>query len=103
MLVKETAKQMKRLTEFVRRRRKFLLTLGALPLLAVLLLAAVMICSAGPYRPVEPLPHGIIDMHCHVAGIGKGSDCFVSPRLRDSWKFRVYLRSFGVSKKELLQ
>ncbi len=91
---------MKRFIGFVRRRRKVVLAIALLPLL---LLAAVMICSAGPYRPVEPLPPGIIDMHCHVAGIGKGSDCFVSPRLRDSWRFGIYLRSFGVSRKELLE
>lgn len=57
---------------------------------------------ARPYRPVEPIPSNIIDMHCHVAGIGAGgSGCFVSPRLRDNWRFNIYLRSFGVSKKEM--
>lgn len=40
-------------------------------------------------------------MHCHIAGIGVGSGCFVSPRLRNNWRFNVYLRSFGVSRKEL--
>ena len=41
-------------------------------------------------------------MHCHVAGIGAGgSGCFVSAELRKSWKFGIYLRSFGVSEKEL--
>ena len=55
-----------------------------------------------PYRPVEPLPPGILDMHCHVAGIGAGgSGCFVSPKLRDSWKFGIYLRAFGVSRNEM--
>ena len=57
---------------------------------------------AGPYRPVEPLPRGIIDMHCHVAGLGAGgSGCFVSRELRDNWRFGIYLRSFGVSRREL--
>lgn len=51
-----------------------------------------------PYRSVEPLPGGIVDMHCHVAGIGAdGSGCFVSRELRKSWKFAIYLRSFGVT------
>jgi hypothetical protein len=55
-----------------------------------------------PYRPVEPLPAGIIDMHCHIAGIGAGgSGCYVSPKLRDNWRFGVYLKSFGVTRKEL--
>ncbi|MBU2573640.1 MAG: amidohydrolase family protein [Elusimicrobia bacterium] len=58
----------------------------------------------GPYRPVEPLPPGLIDMHCHVAGLGGGgSGCFVSAELRDNWRFGLYLRSFGVSRKELLE
>ena len=41
-------------------------------------------------------------MHCHVAGIGAGnSGCYVSERLRKSWKLGFYLRSFGVSRKEV--
>lgn len=44
----------------------------------------------------------IIDIHCHAAGIGAGgSGCQVSPRLRCSWKFKIYLRAFGVSEAEL--
>jgi predicted TIM-barrel fold metal-dependent hydrolase len=55
-----------------------------------------------PYRPIEPIPPGIVDMHCHVAGIGAGdSGCFVSPKLRDNWRFGIYLSAFGVTKKEL--
>ncbi len=43
-------------------------------------------------------------MHCHVAGIGAGgSGCFVSPRLRHNFRFKIYLHSFGVSEKELSQ
>lgn len=56
---------------------------------------------ARPYRPVQPIPPAIVDMHCHIAGIGAGSGCFVSPRLRNNWRFSIYLRSFGVSRKEL--
>jgi predicted TIM-barrel fold metal-dependent hydrolase len=42
-------------------------------------------------------------MHCHIAGIGAGdSGCFVSPRLRNNWRFGIYLRSFGITKKEML-
>lgn len=44
----------------------------------------------------------IIDIHCHTAGIGAGgSGCFVSERLRRSWKYRIYLKAFGVTEKEL--
>ncbi len=68
---------------------------------------ALLACAfgfAGPYRPIEPLPKGIVDMHCHVAGIGAGgSGCFVSPKLRHSWRFSIYLRSFGVSQRELTE
>jgi hypothetical protein len=59
---------------------------------------------ARPYRPVEPIPDGIVDMHCHIAGIGAGgSGCFVSKKLRNNWRFNIYLRSFGVSKKEMME
>lgn len=76
---------------------------SALLLAVILNLLAFDIPSfAGPYRPIEPLPLNIVDMHCHVAGIGAGnSGCFVSPRLRDSWRFKIYLRAFGVSQNEL--
>jgi predicted TIM-barrel fold metal-dependent hydrolase len=70
-------------------------------------LAVVFACTglpARPFRPVEPIPAGIVDMHCHIAGIGAGgSGCFVSPRLRHNWRFKIYLRSFGVSQQELLK
>lgn len=46
----------------------------------------------------------VLDMHCHVAGIGAGgSGAFISERLRRSWKYQVYLRAFGVSEKALRQ
>lgn len=46
----------------------------------------------------------VIDMHCHTAGIGAGgSGCFVSPALRKSWKYRIYLKAFGVTEKEILK
>jgi uncharacterized protein len=58
----------------------------------------------GPYRPVQPLPPDILDMHCHLAGIGAGgSGCFVSPKLRQSWRFSTYLKSFGVTQRELIE
>ena len=61
--------------------------------------------SCGPYRPVEPLPEeGIVDMHCHVNGIGAGgSGCFISDEFRNDWRFAFYLWSFGVSEQELLE
>jgi uncharacterized protein len=58
-----------------------------------------------PSLPLEPvLPGPILDLHCHVAGLGVGgSGCFVSERLRRSWKLGFYFRSFGVSRRELAQ
>ena len=59
--------------------------------------------AARPFRPVEPIPAGIVDMHCHIAGIGAGgSGCWVSPRMLNNWRFNIYLRSFGVTKKEVM-
>lgn len=72
---------------------------------AVMILLACVGCAClppRPYRPVEPIPVGIVDMHCHIAGIGAGgSGCFVSPKLRDNWRFNIYLRAFGVTRKEV--
>lgn len=79
----------------VRRRRKLLLA----GFLAVVLTWTLL--PARPYRPLQPIPPGILDMHCHIAGLGIGSCCFVSPKLRNNWRFKVYLRSFGVSQKEI--
>lgn len=46
----------------------------------------------------------VLDMHCHVAGIGAGnSGAFLSQKMRNNWKYRVYLKAFGVSEKELQQ
>jgi uncharacterized protein len=53
--------------------------------------------------PVQPLPStGLLDMHCHTAGIGAGgSGCFVSSAMERSFKFRLYLQSFGTTRAEL--
>jgi hypothetical protein len=73
-----------------------------LPAAILVLCVVVLLFSIGPYRPVEPLPPDIVDMHCHIAGIGAGnSGCFISPELRKSWRFRIYLRSFAVSESAL--
>jgi uncharacterized protein len=76
-------------------------------ILFVVVMAVVFtwVCiPARPFRPVEPIPAGIVDMHCHIAGIGAGgSGCFVSPRLRNNWRFKTYLRSFGVSQQDILE
>jgi uncharacterized protein len=78
------------------RRRKITLT-------TIIALVCIWTClPAAPFRPVEPIPPNIVDMHCHIAGIGAGgSGCFVSPKMRDNWRFKVYLHSFGVTRQEV--
>jgi uncharacterized protein len=81
------------------RRRWWMLLVAAL-----LFPAFYAFVFGGPYQPVQPLPPDILDMHCHLAGIGAGgSGCFVSPKLRQSWRFSTYLKSFGVTQKELAE
>jgi predicted TIM-barrel fold metal-dependent hydrolase len=44
----------------------------------------------------------VIDIHCHAAGIGAGnSGCRISAKMSRSWKFRYYLKAFGVTAEEL--
>lgn len=71
--------------------------------LAAAALMARWILFAGPYQPREATPNdGIIDLHCHTAGIGGGdSGCFISRRMRDSYKFDIYLKAFGTDRAEL--
>jgi predicted TIM-barrel fold metal-dependent hydrolase len=78
--------------------------LVAIVLLIILLVGAWMLCGfSRPYLPPEPLPEArILDLHCHTAGIGAGgSGCFVSEELRKSYKFRLYLKAFGVTEDDL--
>ena len=65
----------------------------------LLLLALREVFFSGPYLPLAK-PHDglILDMHCHVAGIGAGgSGCFVSKELRNNFRFNIYLKAFGVT------
>lgn len=46
----------------------------------------------------------IVDAHVHTAGIGAGkSGCFISKELREGYKFKWYLRAFGVTEQELVE
>jgi predicted TIM-barrel fold metal-dependent hydrolase/organic radical activating enzyme len=67
------------------------------------LISACAVFFQGPYVPTEPLPQAkLIDLHCHTAGIGAGgSGCFVSKAMRDSYKFEIYLKAFGVTRAEV--
>lgn len=56
------------------------------------------------HRPrLDTLPAGKwLDMHVHVAGIGAGgSGCFVHRKIRESFKFGIYLQAFDVREREL--
>jgi len=56
----------------------------------------------GPYRAREPMPEpGILDVHIHTAGLGVGSDCFISKRLKESFKFGIYMSSYSTSEEEI--
>lgn len=45
---------------------------------------------------------GYVDLHVHTAGIGAGgSGAFINDQMRDNFRFRFYLRAFGVTEDEL--
>lgn len=74
----------------------------------VLALLGVALAGSGAYWLVPQAvltsrgDGGYVDMHVHVGCIGTGgSGCYVSPRLRNSYKFGFYLDAFGVSEAEL--
>lgn len=43
----------------------------------------------------------VLDMHVHVAGIGVGSGCRISPKLLNNWRYALYLRAFCTSREEI--
>ena len=78
--------------------------LGVAVIVILALLAGLRwLLFEGPILPPEDLPSGaIIDVHTHVAGLGlHGSGCAVSPHLKDSYKFSIYLRAFSTDREEL--
>lgn len=74
----------------------------ALALAAALPLAYRALHCGPMTAKASPPPTGLLDMHCHTAGIGHcGSGAWVSDELRNSWKFPLYLRSFETTLAEL--
>ena len=70
----------------------------------VVLLVLRSVFFKGAYSQASQPPNGILDMHCHTAGFGAGgSGARVSKALRESWKFKLYLKIFGTSEEEVSQ
>ena len=69
----------------------------------VLLLILRELFFSGSYLVVEKsYERPIFDMHCHTAGVGAGgSGCFVSKELKNNFRFKVYLKAFGVTLPEV--
>jgi uncharacterized protein len=69
----------------------------------LLLFVFATMCFAQQASPVDkPEQAQIIDMHCHAAGGGfGGSGCFISKSMRESFKFKTYLKGFGVTLEDL--
>ena len=76
----------------------------ALFILIILALALREYFYVGPVLQPQPLPSSpIIDMHVHIAGLGYGSDSFVSKEMKQGFKFDYYLNAFGVTTEEIQQ
>lgn len=68
------------------------------------LLSDLCFAAGHPKLPEGEDPMKIVDLHVHVAGTGAGgSGCYVSPRLRRNWRYGIYLKAFGVTRRELDQ
>ncbi|HMO64938.1 MAG TPA: amidohydrolase family protein [Verrucomicrobiota bacterium] len=93
------------MTTRVRRLRRWGIGAGlAFVGLAGLLLAWLAVLFRGPALAPQPVPGGLVDLHCHTAGLGHGgSGCFVSPELAANFRFGIYLQAFGVTREELQQ
>ena len=87
--------------------RRFKRHLKHLAVLLILLFGLALALRAllftGPAAPPMALPDTkIVDMHAHIAGYGNGgSGCYVSPHLRDNYRFDFYLKGFDTSRDEL--
>lgn len=67
-----------------------------------MLIVFIFICPVFPDAATAKKTSKIIDIHCHIAGIGAGgSGCFVSPSMRRNWRYRIYLKAFGITENDL--
>lgn len=57
--------------------------------------------NEGPDRPTQA---PVVDLHCHAAGVGAGeSGCHVAEGLRRNWRYRVFLRAYGLTERLLAE
>ena len=47
------------------------------------------------------LQKGIVDMHCHIACLDTKNGCFIADKLKDNFRFPIYIRAMGTSLDEL--
>lgn len=72
---------------------------SAIAVTAVAIAALVATVSA---MPSPAATAQIVDLHVHTAGIGAGgSGAFVNREMRENFRFRFYLRAFGVTEEVL--
>ena len=69
-------------------------------------IGAVLAGQLAAFASVGGAPAGAdqpyVDLHVHTAGIGAGgSGAFVNREMRENFRFRFYLRAFGVTEEEL--
>ena len=70
--------------------------------LAVVVIASCVFAAIPAQDTAAAGPSGIVDLHVHTAGIGAGdSGAFVNREMRDNFRFRFYLRAFGVTEDAL--
>ncbi len=73
------------------------------PAIAGITATSLLLALSGSCTDAECKPK-IVDMHCHAAGIGAGgSGCYVSDAMRHNWRYRIFLKAFGVTEDELLR
>jgi len=75
-----------------------------LTFLLLTMLPGLCLAAGRHHRPEGKELMKIVDLHVHVAGTGAGgSGCYVSPKLRRNWRYGIYLKAFGVTRRELEQ
>jgi predicted TIM-barrel fold metal-dependent hydrolase len=73
-------------------------------ILSLIALVLRVVFFEGPVLHPQDLPSSaVIDAHVHIAGLGYGSDSFVSDEMKEGLRFDYYLNAFGVTREEIEQ